>query len=113
MGGGLASLPGGGGGGCRGEGARGAPPILKLKAENLFNRVGERPAIEKPIAMGRVQRAESQMRASQAEDADLARTENLFRTIRRAADKRKSERRAAAAIGRVQMLVPRPPATLP
>jgi hypothetical protein len=44
------------------------------------------------------------MRASQAEDADLARTENLFRTIRRAADKRKSERRAAAAIGRVQML---------
>jgi hypothetical protein len=29
---------------------------------------------------------------------------NLFRTIRRAADKRKSERRAAAAIGRVQML---------
>jgi hypothetical protein len=44
MGGGLASLPGGGGGGCRGEGARGAPLILKLKAENLSNRVGERPA---------------------------------------------------------------------
>jgi hypothetical protein len=57
MGGGLASLPGGGGGGCRGEGARGAPLILKLKAENLSNRVGERPAIEKPIAMGRVQGA--------------------------------------------------------
>ena len=46
---------------------------MKSKAENLFNRVGERSAIEKPIAKGRVQ-----MRASQAEDADLARTENLF-----------------------------------
>ena len=34
MGGGLASLPGGGcGGGCRGEGARGTPLILKLEAE--------------------------------------------------------------------------------
>ena len=31
--------------------------ILKSKAENLSNRVGERPAIEKPIAMGRVQGA--------------------------------------------------------
>jgi hypothetical protein len=31
MGGGLASLPGGGG--CRGEGARGAPLILKLEAK--------------------------------------------------------------------------------
>ena len=49
-------------------------------------------------------RGRVQMRASQAEDADLARTENLFRIIRRAADKRKSERRAAAAIGRVQRL---------
>src|SRR6478672_3977753 len=53
------ACPAEGGGGCRGEGARGAPLILKLKAENLSNRVGERPAIEKPIAMGRVQRAES------------------------------------------------------
>ena len=85
------------------EGARGAPLILKLKAENFSNRVGERPAIEKPIAMGRVQEGRVQMRASQAEDADLARTENLFRTIRRAAGNRKSERRAAAAMGRVQI----------
>jgi len=47
----------GGGGGAALKGARGAPLILKLKAENLFESFGERPAIEKPIAMGRVQGA--------------------------------------------------------
>ena len=76
----------------------------KSKAENLFNRVGERPAIEKPIAMGRVQRAESRC-ASQAEDADLARTENLFGQFGERPGKRKADRRTTAAVGLVQMLV--------
>ena len=77
MGGAWASLGGVvGGGPCSSEGAWPALPSLKLNAENLFNRFGERPAIE-----NRSRWAESegrmQMRASQAEDADLARTENL------------------------------------
>ena len=193
-----------------GRGCGGPLPPGNRTRDNLFNRSGERPAIENPIAMGRVQRAESRCalprlrmptsrerrifstnsasgqetesrsagsrgsglgadarcpglqrfmitkdelgarvlhrsplrRAPVAPSAqrqdhaqrprvNQSRTRpdglaigppgagmpragaapgieikhaNLFRTIRRAADKRKSERRAAAAIGRVQML---------
>ena len=49
VGGAWASLGVGGGGGAALKGARGAPLILKLKAENLFGSFGERPAIGNPI----------------------------------------------------------------
>ena len=42
-----------------GRGWGGPLPPGNRTRENLFNRSGERPAIENPIAMGRVQRAES------------------------------------------------------
>ena len=44
VGGAWASL-GVGGGGAALKGARGAPLILKLKAENIFGSFGERPTI--------------------------------------------------------------------